>query len=131
MYRTAIAVADSTRARLFTYGRAGDPAGPHEPLTEIACLISPVRHRKSPGDATDGDPQLAFARSIDRMVEELIDEAAISRLVVCATPGMLQALRGVVRPRHDVVVEELAKSLVELPMDELGAELVAAGSLPA
>lgn len=101
MYRTAITVADDTRARLFMYGRPRDPSGPQEPLAEIATFEA--KH------TTDD-----FARSIGRVVDQLIDEAGVSRLVLWATPPMLAALRGVLRPRHDVVVEERARTAAEV-----------------
>ncbi len=119
MYRTAIAVADGTRARLFTYGRARDPAGPHEGLAEVAALSARPR---------GGDPQVEFARSIGRVIDDLLDQAGIARLVLCASPSMLRALHDVLRPRHDVVVEDFASTLVNLTPPELVAALVDAGA---
>ena len=101
------------------YGRARDPAGPHERLVEVATL-----------DAR-GKPVVDFARSIDPWIEELIDEAGISCLLLCAPPRMLRALHAVLRPRYNVSVDQLAKDFADLTTHELGIALVAAGRLSA
>lgn len=113
MYRTAVVVADEVRARLFFFGRARDPTGPHERLAEVASLDA----RAKPASLRD------FARSIDGWIEELLDEAGISRLMLCATPRMLGALRAVLRPRHDVIVEELVRGWSSLTTGEIAEEL--------
>ncbi len=127
MYRTAVVVADTSRARLFTFGRTADPSGPVEPLTEVASLSArSPRSRSAPSGV---DQRVEFARSIDRWVEDLIDEAGISRLVLCAPLPVLRTLREVMRPRHNVLVEELPRSLTTLSASQLGEELVAAGRM--
>ncbi|MGE5184735.1 MAG: host attachment protein [Acidobacteriota bacterium] len=153
MYRACIAIADATRARVFAFERTADVSGVHEELIEQADLVNPARRRRPselfsdsrPGSSRTGTRGFAFDDHRDAHVDKLDDEFAAAtvteirrilreakahRLIVCASPRMLGALR-VAELRHDgVAIDELPRDLVKLTISQLRDALASYGLLP-
>lgn len=154
MYRTCIAVADASRARIFTYDRSAEPEGLQEHLVEERDLVNPARRLRAaelfsdsrPGTNRTGSLQYAFDDHRDDHVDELdaefsrtvIDELIslvrtghAQRVILCASPRMLGELRRAGRelPREGVVIDELARDLVKLPVADLRQHLASHGLL--
>jgi protein required for attachment to host cells len=153
MYRVCIATVDATRARLFTFERTLEAEATHEELREHTDLVNPARRRPgesfsdSPGtnrvgglqytfddhrDAFVNNLEAEFARTVIAELQRLLDGAPARRLIVCASPRMLGELRAVGVPRRaGLVVDEVARDLVELRATDLRDQLASYGLLPA
>ena len=118
MHRTCIAIVDATRARLFTFDRTAEVDGVHEELSERTDLVNPARL-----DAK-------FARSIIAAIERTVEDTAARRIIVCASPRMLGALRAADLRHEGLVIDELARDYVKLTPSQIHDELVAHGLLP-
>ena len=154
MYRVCVATVDATRARLFTLERTMEADATRERLTEHTDLVNPARrrpgglfsdtrsgtnrtgglqytfddHRDAHIDSLDAE----FGRAVVAELRRLLEAAPAQRLIVCATPRMLGELRSAGVPRRDgMVVDELARDLVELRAADLRDRLAAYGLLPA
>lgn len=142
MTRIIIAVADATRARLFTFERTDEAGALREALSERTDLVHPSRrltpaqlfsdtrtntgrtggrfygeddHRSAHIDEIDAE----FARAISTAVKTAIRDTGARRVIVCAAPRMLGMLR-TTELRHDgVIVEELARDYVKMKPAEL------------
>jgi protein required for attachment to host cells len=153
MYRACIAVVDATRARLFSFERTSDASGVHEQLIERVDLVNPARRRRPselfsdsrPGSSRTGGHQFAFDdhrdAHIDRLDEEfagaasteirrIIRESGVNRLIVCASPRMLGALRVSELQRDCITLDELPRDLVRLTTSELREALTDHRLLP-
>ena len=154
MHRTCIAVVDATRARLFTFDRSAEVEGVREDLTERTDLVDLARrqtetqlfsdtrtntsrtggryfgfddHRHAHVKALDAE----FARTVAAAIEQMLRETGAQRLIVCASPRMLGALRRTDLRPGDVVIDELARDYVKLTPPQLRAQLAEVGLLPA
>ncbi len=153
MYRACIAIVDATRARVFAFERNADALGVHEEMIEQADLVNPARRRRPselfsdtrPGSSRIGSRGFAFDdhrnAHIDRLDDEfaaatvteikrILRDAKANRLIVCASPRMLGALR-VAELRHDgITIDELPRDLVKLTLPQLRDALASYGLLP-
>jgi protein required for attachment to host cells len=153
MYRVCIAIVDATRARLFTFERTLEAeATTHEELREHTDLVNPARRRPGESftdsagtnrvgglqytfddhrDAFVNNLEAEFARTVIAELQRLLDAAPARRLIVCASPRMLGELRAVGVPRRaGLVVDEVARDLVELRATDLRDRLASYGLLP-
>jgi protein required for attachment to host cells len=155
MYRACIAVVDASRARLFTLERSTDTGEVHEELSEQRDLVNPARrHRPSelfsdtrPGTSRVGGRQYGlddhrdahiaqfdaeFSREIVDEVASLIRSTGLHRLILCASPHMLGALREAGRElrRDELEIEEIPRDLVKLTPTQLRDQLASYGVLP-
>jgi len=153
MDRTCIAIVDATRARLFTFDRASDASGVHEDLEERTDLVNPQRRRRPselfsdsrPGSSRTGglgyafddhrghhmeEIDAAFARDVATQIENLVHEAPTRRLIMCASPNMLGALRATDLGRLGIAVDELDRDLVRLTPAQLRDYLTSVNLLP-
>lgn len=145
MYRTCIAVADATRARLFTLDRTSDGEGLREALSEQRDLVNPTR-RLRPSELFTGEHQYAFddhrdghmdafdvefSRQITTELAELLRSTAANRLILCASPRMLGHLRDAMRELSlDLPIDELPRDFVKLTPTAIHEHLVTHGLLP-
>lgn len=155
MQALAIVVADSGRARLFTWKRdASDAPGPTlreradlvslERRTPRAELWTDARPRGNPGVSGHGDPvddhrddhldevDRRFAAEVIAHLVVLTDEAACQRVALIAAPRFLGHLRehaGALAKRG-LAVEEVARDLTRETGPELRDHLVKLGVLP-
>lgn len=159
MHRTCVAVVDSTRARLFTFERTAEPAGLVDRFTETVDLVNPVRRRRPselfsdsrPGttgvsggansvgsafddhrDAHIDELDAEFSRAVRDALGELLRDSPAQRLILCASPHMLGALRqaGTVA-RDDLDIDEVPRDLAKLTPDQLRDQLIKYDLLPA
>jgi len=153
MDRTCIAIVDATRARLFTFDRAVDPSGVHEDLEERADLVNPQRRRRPSDLFSDSRPgtnrtgrlsyafddrrehhmeeiDAEFAREVASQIEQLVKVEPTHRLIVCASPHMLGALRATELRRLGLIIDELDRDLVKLTPAQLRDYLTTQGLLP-
>ena len=157
MNRTVIAVADATRARLFTFEQQTAPAGEATQMFhEEIDLVHPARRMRPselfsdsrPGSdrASSGrgfglnDHRDASVRHMDReFAADIADEVArlvraygCRDVILAASPSMLGLLRQVARPMvdADVVVHEIDRDLVRLSKAQLHDLLSTRGLLP-
>jgi protein required for attachment to host cells len=156
MYRTCIALVDASRARLFMFDRASESDGLHEQLSEQRDLVNPARRLRTselfsdsrPGVGRSGDLQYGlddhradhvdhmaaeFARAALVELEELIRGTGAKRLIVCASPSMLGALRaaGLDQWEDRIVIDTLSRDYVKLTPPELRVRLAEHALLPA
>ena len=153
MERTCIALVDASRARLLTFERTSDPSATREELFEYMDLVNPARRRRPselfsdtrPGTNRTGRLQYTFddhreahvahidaefARGVRGAIDRLVTAQPARRLIVCASPRMLGLLRAA-ELRHDgIVVDELPRDLVRLPIAQVRARLASYGLLP-
>lgn len=155
MYQACIAIVDAARARLFVFERTREADGLHEQMEERRDLVNPARRLRTgelfsddAGSARSGGLQYGFDDHRDDHVEELdarfvatvvaeldvlLDTTRAPRLILCAGPRTLGALRAAAatRLRHrDVAIEELPRDLARLDATELRARLADHGLLP-
>jgi len=155
MYRIIIAVADASRARLFSYERTSDPNGLHESFSELADLVDPARRLRPvqlfsdsrPGSSRTGGLQFGFDDHRDAHIEELdaafaraiVDALATQleshppqRLVMCASPRMLGRLRTACAELRtsELTIDEVPRDLVKLTAAEIRDQLASYGLLP-
>ena len=137
MHSICIAVVDAAHARLFTLERSTDEYGIHEAMIERTDLVNPSRHHHDHHPAhrerhLDG-VDLAFARSVNAAIRELIDEHHITQAIVCAAPRMLGKLRstnpGLIPSETEL--RELSLNLVDMTPHQLRISLAAHALLPA
>lgn len=154
MYRVCIATVAAVRARLFTFERSLEAEATHEELREHADLVNPGRRHPGallrdnrPGINRTGGLQNAFddhrdgfvdnldaefARTIVAELQRMLDDAPAQRLIACAGPRMLGDLRAAGLPHRDgMVVDEVARDLVDLRATDLRDRLASYGLLPA
>jgi protein required for attachment to host cells len=154
MYRACIAVVDASRARLFTYERSVDVEGISEELTEERDLVNPARRLRAselfsdsrPGSSRTGALQYGlddhrdahvdkldadFSRSIVEELQALVETNHPRKLIVCASPSMLGALREARDGLGDIEIDELPRDLVRLTPPQLREHLASYGLLPA
>jgi len=154
MQRTCIAVVDATRARLFVFDHSAEADGIHEALTERTDLVDPARrltparlfsdtrtnssrtgsrhygtddHRAAHIDELDA----GFARAVTEAIEQTVRDTAATRVILCASPRMLGALRATDLRRDGLAIDELARDYVKLTPPQLRDQLVQHGLLPA
>jgi protein required for attachment to host cells len=155
MYRACIAVVDASRARLFTLERSADGGELLEELVEQRDLANPARRLRPselfsdtrPGTGRTGGVQYAFddhrdahvdrldaefARAVVDELAALLRSARAQRLILCASPRMLGALRDVGRElrRDMLVIDEVPRDLVKLTPTDLRDQLASYGLLP-
>jgi protein required for attachment to host cells len=155
MYRACIAVVDASRARLFTFQRVAGAEGLEESLVEERDLVNPARRLRPqqlfsesrPGSSRTGDLQYAlddhrdahidaldtvFARLVIEELVGVIRAANAPRLILCASPRMLGALRDASQPlaREGIELDTLDRDLVKLTPAQLREHLVAYRLLP-
>jgi len=136
MQRTIIVLADATRCRLFTFDRSDEVGGLHESLSERADLVNPARRQMGTDlddhrDARIHEMNAEFARSIAAAVEKAIQESSARRLIVCASPKLLGALRAIDLRREGIVIDELPRDYVKMTPTQIREALVENGLLPA
>jgi protein required for attachment to host cells len=143
--QTLIAVVDATRARLFRYERTFDAVGSHENIVEEVDLVDPARRLRpselfsdTPGTNRSGGRQYgvgdhrdehmkAFdAKFAKTVAAEIARVRGANRLVLCASPNMMGALRAAGVNGDG----ELVRDLVKLTRSELRDELGKHGLLP-
>lgn len=152
MYRNLIAIVDASRARLLAFEHAVEPGEIRDTLDEVSDLVNPARRRRPgdlfsetrPGASRAGSVRFAFddhreahlaemdaefARAVTQEIERLLVQTAARRLVLCASPNMLGALR-TARGSASVEIEELARDLSKLTVPELREQLASYGLLP-
>lgn len=156
MYRARIAVVDASRARLFTYERSSEIEGLKEQLIEERDLVNPARrlrpsqlfsesrpgssrtsglqytfddHRDAHIDALDAE----FSKQVIKELVSLMRGGPTQRVILCASPRMLGALREAGRdlPREGAAIDELPRDLVKLTPPQLRENLERHGLLPA
>ena len=115
MPRTCIAIVDATRARLLVFDRTDDGAAIREQLSERTDLINPDRRHtgwdeQAYVDHLDND----FAHNIAAAIQRTLRETASNRLILCASPRMLGALRTTDLRSKGVVIDELRRDLSKL-----------------
>lgn len=155
MHRTCIAVADASRARLFTFDRIADGGELREELEERRDLVNPARRLRTselfsdsrPGVGRSGNLQYgfddhreehveqmdaAFARVIVEELERMVRETGAEHLILCASPNMLGDLRGAAARlrRGALAIDELPRDLVKLTPSALRTQLADYGVLP-
>lgn len=154
MYGACIAIADASRARLFVYQRSAEAEGVREQLVEHLDLVNPARrkrpfelysdaagknrtrrlhyglddHRAAHLDQLDAE----FARIVIHELERLLRMNQVQRVILCAGPGMLGALRGAAGAlEHSrLVIDELPRNLVKLATPAIRDQLARYGMLP-
>ena len=154
MHRTCIAVVDATRARLFTLDRSDDSGALRETLAERTDLVNPIRRQtpaqifsdSRPGTSRIGGRQYAFddhrdahidsldagfARAITAAIREALDDTGAERLILCASPRMLGALRLLDLGHANVAIDELPRDYVKLTPTQIREVLGKQGLLPA
>jgi len=156
MHRTCVVVVDASRARLFTYERVAEPTGLSEQMTEQRDLVNPARRLRAselfsdsrPGSSRTGGLQYAyddhrdahvaeldseFSRAVIGELSALLEDAPAHRLILCASPHMLGALReaGRTLSRRDLAIDEVPRDLVKLTPSQLRDQLADYGLLPA
>jgi protein required for attachment to host cells len=155
MQRTCIAVVDAARARLIILTRTNlADGGPGEELTETADLANPGRRLVQSqlfSDSRPGSSRVAgrgfafddhrdahvdhldteFARAVIDEIERTLADSGATRLVLCASPRMLGALRGAGLRAGGASVEEIARDFSNLSTHQIQARLVRLGLLPA
>jgi len=148
-------VVDASRARLFTYQRSQAAEGLSEQLTEQHSFVNPARrqrpselfsdsgssggrngpiqfgvddHRDAHVDHLDSE----FSRMVADELDQLIRASSTQRVIVCASPHMLGALRDA-RKRLaavDIPTDEVPRDLVKLTPTVLRSQLASYGLLP-
>jgi protein required for attachment to host cells len=154
MYRACIVVADASRARLFTFERSHEVEGVKEEMIEHRDLVDLARRQRPaelfsesrPGSSRTGGLQYtfddhrdahvaaldaAFARSIADELSKLVRTTHVDKLIICASPRVLGALRRAREGLPEIHVDEMARNLVELTPSSLRARLADYGFLPA
>ena len=154
--QVCIAVADASRARLFTLNRSADGEGVHEELSEQRDLVNPARRRTPaqlfsdtrPGSNRTGGLQYTFddhrdahvdaldtefARAVVAELTALLRTTQAQRLIVCASPRMLGEIRkvGDALRQYAIPIDEVPRDLVRFTPAELRDQLVCYGLLPA
>ena len=154
MFRACIAVVDASRARLFTLERTNEVEGLKEQISEARDLVNPAR-RLRPGDlfsdsqpaggrtgpitygvddhreAHIGEIDAEFARAITAEVARLLSSTGAQRLILCASPKMLGALRAAGRlTQEGLRIDEVSRDLVKLTAAQLREQLASYGLLP-
>ncbi|HWU91391.1 MAG TPA: host attachment protein [Kofleriaceae bacterium] len=155
MYRACIALVDASRARLFAFERSHEIEGLREWMSEHLDLVNPARRRRPselfsetrPGSSRVGGLQYTFddhredhldeldAEFAGTVIDELgrlLDATGARRLILCASPKMLGALRaaGVELYRRGLAIDELPRDLVKLGAAEIRDRLAAHELLP-
>lgn len=154
MYQACIALVDASRARLFVFERTREAEGLREQMSERRDLVNPARRLRpaelfsdAPGAARSGPLQYGFddhredhieeldaqfAATVIAELESLLDATRVPRLIVCASPKMLGALRtaGAGLRRRDLQIDELPRDLVRLGAAEIRERLAAHDLLP-
>jgi protein required for attachment to host cells len=155
MHRTCIALIDAARARVLTMDRVADATGVHDALVEHEDLVNPARRAASGALFSDHEGRgqsgtlsfgfddhrrdhleqldAAFARDIVARIATHTRDHRVKQLVVCASPHMLGEVRRYLASvrREGLVVHELDTNLVQLPIAEVQARLIARHVLPA
>jgi protein required for attachment to host cells len=154
MYQACIAIVDASRARLFVFERSREAEGLREQMSERHDLVNPAR-RLRPSELFSDDSGVArsgplqygfddhrddhveqidaqFAATVIAELESLLDATRAPRLIVCASPKMLGALRtaGAGLRRRDLQIDELPRDLVQLGAVEIRERLAAHDLLP-
>lgn len=154
MYQACIAVVDASRARLFVFERTREAEGLREQMTERGDLVNPTRRLRptelfsdDPGMARSGSLQYGFddhreehleeidaqfAAAVIAEIESLIEATRMPRLIICAGPKMLGALRaaGQRLRRNNLQIDELQRDLVRLGVAEIRDRLATHELLP-
>lgn len=154
MYRTCIAVVDASRARLFTHERAVQAEGLRDELLERQDLVNPARRLRpselfssSPGASRTGNLQFGlddhrsdhiekldadFAHEITSAISAQLAANPAERLIVCASPHMLGALRKTLDElrRPELAIDEVPRDLVKSTPTKLRDQLEYYGLLP-
>lgn len=154
MQRTIIAVADASRARIFTFDRTEEVGGTREALSERTDLVNPAR-RRTPSqlfsdtrtntsrtggkyyglddhrDAHIDELDAEFASAVAAAIERALHDTGAKRVIVCASPRMLGILRATDLRRDGIVVDELGRDYVKMTPTQLHEQLVAHGLIPA
>jgi hypothetical protein len=130
MDRICIALVDATRARLLTFERVIDGGAPREELVERVDLTD-LQARPCPGEG-GGRFDDRFARLVLAALRELIDESRARRALLCASPPMLERLRGATPGLlpSGVELDALPRDLVALSPVDVLAELAVLARLP-
>ncbi len=153
MQRTCIVVVDATRARFFTYDRSVEAEGISEVMSERTDLVNPQR-RKTPHelftDSRPGSSRVAgrgfafndhrdahmdhidaeFARDIAAAIDRTVRAHGATRLIICASPRMLGALRAAEFRREGLVIDEMRRDFSKLTPTQIQDRLVGHGLLP-
>ena len=155
MVRTCLAIIDATRARFFVHELSVDPEGTTDAISERVDLVDPARRRTEhelfsdgrPGSSRNGSHHFGFddhrdahldnmdavfARAAIGEIQELLRTTGSRRLILCASPRMLGALRaeGSGPWRVGLVIDEVPRDLVKLTIPELRDMLASYGLLP-
>jgi len=144
MTTTCIALADASRARLFTLTRAVEVDGVHEQLRELRSFVNPARRQRPSelfADNGRGDDHRAahiddmdagFARDVTSALIEVLRASGAGHLIVCASPRMLGELRaaGPELRRSGLAIDEVPRNLTKLTPSELRDQLASYGLLP-
>jgi protein required for attachment to host cells len=122
MIRLCTAVIDAARARLFVFERSAEPDGIHEQFVEREDLINPQRFQTL----------LQFAHVVGREIARFVRDAHAPRLVVCASPRMLGAIRRELGDLHraGVLIEDIPRDVSGLSAREIRDHLVRYKLLP-
>lgn len=144
---------DASRARLFTLRRSSDTSGLSETLDEQRDLVNPARRLRAgelftesrPSLARSGNVQYGFDDHRDEHIEQmdtvfsklvadelmaLVRASNADRVIVCASPNMLGALRGTQLAQLKAL-DEIPRNLVKLTPTQLREQLASYGVLPA
>ncbi|HVV84042.1 MAG TPA: host attachment protein [Kofleriaceae bacterium] len=150
----AIVVADSARARLFTFKREDD-RGAAPVLRERADLVSPERRMRAGDVFSETRPSLAnnpsghgntiddhrnahvdetdrrFAHQVIERAAALCSETACTRVALVAGPRFLGHLREHLPMLRGVPVDEVARDLTHEAAPKLRDHLASLGVIPA
>ena len=135
MNRICIAIADASRARLFTFDRTQGGSGIHEQLVEQRDLADTARRQSgfdNHHDAHIDRLDTPFARAVVAEIEGLLRSSGAHRLILCASPRMLGELRaaGNGLRREGLLIDELPRDLVKLTVPKIRERLGSYSLLP-
>jgi protein required for attachment to host cells len=138
---------------LFVHERSAEPEGIRERLAERTDLVNPARRLRPSELFTDSSPSsdqvggvhykiddhrddhidrmdAEFAREIVEAIEIELRDNPAARLILCASPRMLGALRTVAGNLPAIPIDEVPKDLVKLTPTKLQDQLRSYGLLP-
>ena len=130
MKKACVAIVDASRARLYTYDHAEDPA--HE-LRETSDLVNVARRVRAEGSSPNLEVSDAqFARDVVVEIDRIVRAGNFEHVILVASPKMLGELRKVddVLHRDGMVLDEIARDLAKLTSPQLHDHLAQLKLLP-
>jgi protein required for attachment to host cells len=125
-----IAVVDAARARLYTFDQESGPHGSRtQELREETELIDPDRRNRS----STGELERRFAAEVIDRISDLVRDHGCHRLIVVASPNLLEELRKLRGPRFagHLAIDELGRDATHFSPAQIHDLLAEQGLLPA